>query len=103
MNPSEIHTWVKPASLESWENGPPKSVKLDVLGHLVSYHLMEDGRPPVEMDKSGHTLVTNPLFEAFKSATDATNPDRIVVYSAFPSSNQAILDVRHFNLHITRN
>ncbi|KAG2134716.1 P-loop containing nucleoside triphosphate hydrolase protein [Suillus cothurnatus] len=75
------------------QNGPPKSVKLDVLGHLVSYHLMEDGRPPVEMDKSGHTLVTNPLFEAFKSATDATNPDRIVVYSAFPSSNQAILDI----------
>ncbi|KAG2343746.1 hypothetical protein BDR05DRAFT_883628 [Suillus weaverae] len=74
-------------------NGPHKSVKLDVLGRLVGYHLMQNGRPPMEMDKSGHALVANPIFQAAGSTADDTNPDRIVVYSAFPSSNQAILDI----------
>ncbi|KAG1741027.1 P-loop containing nucleoside triphosphate hydrolase protein [Suillus occidentalis] len=93
MNPSEDRPWVKPTSLEAWENSPHKSVKLDVLGRLVSYHLMQDGRPPMEMDESGHTLTANPMFEASGSIADDTHPDRIVVYSAFPSSNRAIFDI----------
>ncbi|KAG2365352.1 P-loop containing nucleoside triphosphate hydrolase protein [Suillus spraguei] len=74
-------------------NGPYKSVKLDLLGRLVSYHLMHDGRPPMQIDESGHVLVVNPRFQAPISTADNTNPDRIVVYSAFPSSNEAILDI----------
>ncbi|KAG2063373.1 hypothetical protein BDR04DRAFT_1038198 [Suillus decipiens] len=74
-------------------NGAHKSVKLDLLGRLVSYHLMHDGRPPMQIDKSGHALVVNPMFQAPISTAENTNPDRIVVYSAFPSSNQAILDI----------
>ncbi|KAG2045712.1 hypothetical protein BDR06DRAFT_1015378 [Suillus hirtellus] len=93
MNPSEVHPWVKPASLEAWDKGPHKSVKLDVLGQLVSYHLMEDDRPPLEMDEKGRVLVPNPGFQTPASVSDKKDPDRIVVYSAFPSSNQAILDI----------
>ncbi|KAG2045912.1 hypothetical protein BDR06DRAFT_900013 [Suillus hirtellus] len=75
-------------------NAPHRSVKLDVLGRLVSYHLMQDGLPPMEMDNSGHTIVVNQLFQTSGSAAaDERNPDRIVVYSAFPSSNRAILDI----------
>jgi hypothetical protein len=103
MNHSEDHTWVKPVSITHWENGPHKSVKLDLLGRLVSYHLMHDGRPPMQIDESGHALVVNPMFQAPISTADNTNPDRIVVYSAFPSSNAAILDVRNRDLHITHN
>jgi hypothetical protein len=93
MNPSEDHPWVKPTSLEAWENSPHKSVKLDVLGRLVSYHLMQNGRPPMEMDESGRTLTANPMFEASGLIADDAHPDRIVIYSAFPSSNRAIFDV----------
>ncbi|KAG1786495.1 P-loop containing nucleoside triphosphate hydrolase protein, partial [Suillus variegatus] len=72
---------------------PHKSVKLDVLGQLVSYHLMEDDRPPLEMDEDGRVLAPNPGFQTPASVSDKKDPDRIVVYSAFPSSNQAILDI----------
>ena len=54
---------------------------------------MEDDRPPLEMDEKGRVLAPNPGFQTPASVSDKKDPDRIVVYSAFPSSNQAILDV----------
>jgi hypothetical protein len=93
MNSTEERSWTKPKSLEEWQTSPDtKSMKLDVLAKLIQYHLESDGRQPLMMDESGRTLVPNPAFTA--GNTSPNEPDRIVVFSAFVTSNQAIVDVR---------
>ncbi|KAG2064532.1 hypothetical protein BDR04DRAFT_1035000 [Suillus decipiens] len=68
-----------------------KSMKLDVLAMLLKYHLESDGRQPLTMDESGRNLVPNPAFTA--GNTNPDEPDRVVVFSAFVTSNQAIVDI----------
>ncbi|KAG1841574.1 P-loop containing nucleoside triphosphate hydrolase protein [Suillus subluteus] len=70
---------------------PTKSMKLDVLAKLLKYHLESDGRQPLMVDESGRNLVPNPAFTAGNSHSD--EPDRIVVFSAFVTSNQAVVDI----------
>jgi hypothetical protein len=91
MNPTEAQSWTKPKSLEEWNVSPTKSMKLDVLAKLLTYHLESDGRQPLMMDESGRNLVPNLAFAAGNSHSD--EPDRIVVFSAFVTSNQAVVDV----------
>ncbi|KAG1785036.1 P-loop containing nucleoside triphosphate hydrolase protein [Suillus plorans] len=74
-----------------WNGGPTKSMKLDVLAKLLKYHLESDGRQPMTMDESGRSLVPNLAFKAGNTRPD--QPDRIVVFSAFVTSNQAIVDI----------
>ncbi|KIK74664.1 hypothetical protein PAXRUDRAFT_37029 [Paxillus rubicundulus Ve08.2h10] len=68
-----------------------KTVKLDSLAQVVLRHLSKDGEQPLTMKDDGHTLLTNPCY--IKDMEGYPECDRIVVYSAFPSSNQAILDI----------
>lgn len=91
MNPTDEHSWTKPKSLEEWNGSPTKSMKLDVLAKLLTYHLESDGRQPLTIDESGRSLVPNLAFKAGNTHPD--EPDRIVVFSAFVTSNQAIVDI----------
>ena len=91
MNPTEEQSWTKPKSLEEWNTSPTKSMKLDTLAKLLTYHLESNGRRPLVMDESGRNLVPNLALEA--GNTNPDEPDRIVVFSAFVTSNQAIVDV----------
>ncbi|KAG2062517.1 hypothetical protein BDR04DRAFT_990074, partial [Suillus decipiens] len=92
MNPSEERSWTKPKSLEEWDTSPnTKSMKLDVLAILIKYHLESDGRQPLMIDESGRRLVLNPAFAV--GSTNPDQPDRIIIFSAFVTSNQAILDI----------
>jgi hypothetical protein len=92
MNPTKERSWTKPKSMEEWDASPnTKSMKLDVLAILIKYHLESDGRRPLMMDDSGCHLVANPAFAAGNINPD--QPDRIIIYSAFVTSNQAIVDV----------
>jgi len=91
LSPKATDYWKKPASLEAWQTSDERTVKLDVLAQLVKHHLEQDGQRPLTMGEDGKTLVP----KSDHSNDTATYPecDRIVVYAAFPSSNQAILDV----------
>lgn len=92
MNSNEDRSWTKPKSREEWDTSPDtKSMKLDMLAALLKYHLESDGRRPLMVDESGRTLVPNPAFTASNNNSD--EPDRVVVFSAFVTSNQAIVDV----------
>ncbi|KAG2335271.1 hypothetical protein BDR05DRAFT_843481, partial [Suillus weaverae] len=91
MNPTEAQSWTKPKSLEEWNVSPIRSMKLDVLAKLLKYHLESDGRQPLMMDESGRDLVPNSAFKG--GNTHPGEPDRIVVFSAFVTSNLAIVDI----------
>lgn len=78
-------------SLEAWENHQQKTVKLDVLGKIVRYHLEMDGRSSLTMDEDGQTVV--PKKTQLADDTQYTECDRIVIFSAFPSSNKTIMSV----------
>lgn len=91
MNPTEESSWTKPESLEEWNTGDMKSMKLDVLAKLLKYHLEADCRQPLMMDESGRNLVPNLALTAGNTKSD--EPDRIIVFSAFVVSNHAIMDV----------
>jgi hypothetical protein len=91
MNPTEECSWSKPKSLEEWDTGDMKSMKLDVLAKLLKYHLEGDCRQPLTMDESGRNLVPNLALTT--GNTESDEPDRIIVFSAFVMSNHAIMDV----------
>lgn len=91
LNPKNGRSWVRPESLEAWENSKEKTIKLDVLAKLVAYHLEIDGRQAMTMDEDGQTLIVNTNAEADSNVYPEV--DRIVIYSAFPSSNNALIDV----------
>ncbi|KAG2359931.1 P-loop containing nucleoside triphosphate hydrolase protein [Suillus spraguei] len=77
---------------KEWDASPnTKSMKLDVLALLIKHHLESDGRQPLMIDESGRRLVPNPTFAVGNTKPD--QPDRIIIFSAFVTSNQAILDI----------
>ncbi|EGO04149.1 hypothetical protein SERLA73DRAFT_148782 [Serpula lacrymans var. lacrymans S7.3] len=67
------------------------TVKLDVLGKVLDYHLEQDGRQPVTAADNGRDIQPDDHYGSFD--LNPAEPDKIVVYSAFPTSNQAILDI----------
>ncbi|KAG1744242.1 hypothetical protein EDB19DRAFT_1632838 [Suillus lakei] len=91
MNPTEEQSWTKLKSLEEWNTSPTKSMKLDTLVKLLMYHLESNSRWPLVIGESDYNLVPNLAFEAGNANPD--EPDRIVVLSAFVTSNQAIVDI----------
>jgi hypothetical protein len=79
-----------PSSLEEWET--IKSKKLEILVSVIEYHLASDNRRPLMVSKDG-ALVENP--EDLPAPPTGLGPDKIVVYSAFPSNNPLITRVRY--------
>ncbi|KAG1744246.1 hypothetical protein EDB19DRAFT_1962423 [Suillus lakei] len=71
------------------EAGRARETTNKLQNHLIASHL--DGRQPLMMDESVHNLVSNIAFEA--GNTNLDEPDRIVVFLAFVTSNQAIMDM----------
>lgn len=76
-----------PANLDEWDT--MKSKKLDVLVKLVKHHLGDDNRHPFKVDND--ELVENK--DELPPHPEKSAPDKIVVYSAFPSNNFLILKV----------
>ncbi|KAI6116603.1 P-loop containing nucleoside triphosphate hydrolase protein [Pisolithus croceorrhizus] len=91
MNPSAGNeTWTAPSTLQEWK-GEKCSTKLDILAQIVAHHLSADNALPFLVDDDGMTLRTD---ESRTTASVASKePDRIIIFSAFPSSNAAIIDV----------
>ena len=79
-------TWTNPSTLEEWRQ--VASRKLDVLASVIKYHLEQDGLPAMTMQND----VLAPGHLGVQSPTDLPC-DKIVVYSAFPSSNLQIVKV----------
>ena len=84
--------WVKPASKEAWLQGR-HTVKMEVLADIVTYHLRQDGAPPLTMQDDGQHV--SPVNDASPDSDMYAECDRIVIYSAFPSANPVIKDVSH--------
>ena len=91
LNPKNTDYWHKLESQEAWDNNPQKTIKLDVLAKTVMYHLQEDGHQPLTMDPTGQLAIPNP--DRTSNADAYPECDRVVIFSAFPSSNAAIVDV----------
>ncbi|KAF7964787.1 hypothetical protein HWV62_2906 [Athelia sp. TMB] len=81
--------WVTPTTIAEWLQFP--SSKLQVLAGLVVHHLSHDNAQPMRI-VGERDLEVNPDAEVKERQPDLP-PDRIVVYSAFPSSSHIILDV----------
>ncbi|KIN92956.1 hypothetical protein M404DRAFT_172153, partial [Pisolithus tinctorius Marx 270] len=91
MNPSSGNdTWSTPASLQEWK-GDRCSTKLDILAEIVAHHLAADSSPPLNVLDDGITLEVGQSMAVDEPVSK--EPDRIIIFSAFPSSNAAIVDV----------
>ena len=67
------------------------TVKTDILAKVVEYHLGSDGRQSLTHSNDGRDVLPDSKFGTFEANPE--QPDKIVIYSAFPSSNQVIFDV----------
>ncbi|KAI6029961.1 hypothetical protein BKA83DRAFT_4489870 [Pisolithus microcarpus] len=91
MNPSAgTDTWCTPSSLQDWK-GDKCSTKLDILAQIVAHHLSTDNAQPLNVNEDGVSL--QPDDSPTNTAIASKEPDRIIIFSAFPSSNAAITDV----------
>lgn len=97
---SEDETWVAPQSLEEWKNGK-LSAKLDVLAEIVAYHLQKDGALPLEVLDDGITVSPTDSSPTPTHPSTSKEADRIIIFSAFPSSNYAILDVSSNSFYVS--
>lgn len=68
-------------------------MKLKALVETVRHHLERDGRPPLTVDDSVEPPQLVPVDKPDETNPNGT-PDKIVVFSNFPSSNNAIGDVK---------
>ncbi|KAI6041178.1 hypothetical protein EDC04DRAFT_2893393 [Pisolithus marmoratus] len=91
MNPSAGNDmWTTPSSLQEWK-GEKCSTKLDILAQIVAHHLTADNARPLKVNDDGMTLRP---YESQPATSIATKePDCVIIFSAFPSSNAAIIDV----------
>ncbi|KIN92842.1 hypothetical protein M404DRAFT_172474 [Pisolithus tinctorius Marx 270] len=67
------------------------STKLDILAEIVAHHLAADSSPPLNVLDDGITLKVGQSMAVDEPVSK--EPDRIIIFSAFPSSNAAIVDV----------
>ena len=89
--PNLTNTRQDPLSLQHWQNGTNKTIKLDVLTQVIQHHLTSDGKQLVKMQNNGKTL--EPNLEYSTDRVEYPECDCIVVHLAFPSSNGVIHDV----------
>ncbi|KAF9222839.1 hypothetical protein BS17DRAFT_818147 [Gyrodon lividus] len=90
MNPRGGNdAWVTPESLDHWKQSM-WSTKLDMLTKIVTYHLKKDAALPLKVLKDGITIA--PVDTQGTYPYSGKESDHIVIFSAFPSSNAAIID-----------
>ncbi|KIM64525.1 hypothetical protein SCLCIDRAFT_23540 [Scleroderma citrinum Foug A] len=79
-------------SVESYPSLSPQSLfKLDILAKVINYQLQSDDRQPLRNTPDGRDVESDPTWGPFNTISEAA--DKIIIFSAFPSSNQSILDV----------
>ncbi|KAI6154544.1 P-loop containing nucleoside triphosphate hydrolase protein [Pisolithus tinctorius] len=78
------------AGKAKWK-GDRCSTKLDILAEIVAHHLAADSSPPLNVLDDGITLKVGQSMAVDEPVSK--EPDRIIIFSAFPSSNAAIVDV----------
>ena len=91
LNPKSGGHWVKPESMKQWVDPANTMVKLNVLAQIIGHHLKSNGKAPLTVLEDGRTVELDPTGS--DDDGDYGEADRIIIYSAFPSSNQAIVDV----------
>lgn len=87
-----------PKTLQEWKT--QASVKLEALAELLTAHLGQDGLTPRAVapqgtDPATDILIPDPGFVQWKPLQVSEQPDKIVVYLAFPSSNVLVKLVSH--------
>ena len=82
------------------------STKINVVLHIVQYHLAKPGRPPLHIAEPGsNALEPNPDFMAPGEGEPARTPgelfqdpklgpDKVIIYLAFPRNNWTLEKVR---------
>lgn len=85
--------WVTPTSLSDWKT-ERASTKLDALAQIVAHHHAQDNASPVKINADGQTLEFEQV-EPLGPPDGKQDPDRIIIFSLFPSSNSGIKDVSH--------
>ncbi|EIW79437.1 hypothetical protein CONPUDRAFT_73886 [Coniophora puteana RWD-64-598 SS2] len=91
-----VEEWKTPESREDWESSDRKSIKLDILVQLVLHHLEHDSATPLAVQEDFRSLRVRTDEEedgAPRTEPIEGKPDKIIVYSGFPSSNHIIGDV----------
>ncbi|KAI6008888.1 hypothetical protein F5J12DRAFT_719288, partial [Pisolithus orientalis] len=88
LNPKNSGHWKKPHSLTHWQE---KTIKLDTLAQVIHNHLDSNGHVPLMMTEDGQTLTLAP--DCLQDMTDYGEDDRVIMYSAFPLSNQALINI----------
>ena len=93
MHPSCVdgYPWQNPTTIDEWKQDPSR--KLDTLVEILQYHLESDGRPALK-------VVDDILVPSQGTSRQHTQPDKIIVYSAFPQSNLQLLKVSPFHLQM---
>lgn len=79
-----------PTSLEDWKS-KRASTKLNILAQVTAHHLARDNTAPVKIQPDGQTLEFDTIEHAKHDGKQ--EPDRIIIFSLFPSSNTAITEV----------
>jgi SNF2 family DNA or RNA helicase len=90
MNPSAGKRWEPPKSIDEWTN-VMASTKLDTLAKIVVHHMTQDNLHPLKASDDGRTIAIDSSAEL--DDRKHIDCDRIVIFSAFPSSNAAIRDI----------
>ncbi|KAI6144776.1 hypothetical protein BKA82DRAFT_4016897 [Pisolithus tinctorius] len=88
LNPKNGGHWKKLLSLTHWQE--EKMIKLDTLAQVICHHLDSNGCMPLMMTKDGQTLTLAP--NPLQDLTDYGEDDRVIIYSTFPLSNQALIN-----------
>lgn len=87
-----VTRWFDPTTIAEWMKLP--SAKLCALCAIVVHHLQTDNAQPLHC-VDGHDLAVNPNAPITERPADLPK-DRIVIYSAFPSSSNVIINVGPF-------
>ena len=66
---------------------------MEVLADIVTYYLRQDGVPLLTVQDDGQHV--SPVNDASPDSDRYTKCDRIIIYSAFPSTNLVIKNVSH--------
>jgi hypothetical protein len=83
------HEWIQPETIEQWKS--MSSAKLDALVQIVQHHITSDNAAPLHMTDD-QKLEPDPEYVS-PPRPEGLKPDKIVIYSEFPSSNPQITSV----------
>lgn len=87
--------WHSPTNMEEWKKYPSR--KLDAVAHIVKHHLELDNRLPLAVNEIGELQpVEGPQYPGPPDLPC----DKIVIYSAWPSSNEYLLQVYSTALYL---